>query len=167
MTRTLSGCMIAGALLWGAPPSAVAQENSFGVIYTPTLSMHDEGACCSGAGTWISIGRLQLEHVIAWDSKWQKLAAEWDLPEATTPETVDGHAMTALWTLRSWRVQRFHARFQAGGRYVAPLDPTDEPWGFGTGLAVDYLVGPGVLHGAFRWLLPAAPDFRLGIGFRF
>ena len=159
--------MVAGALLFSAPAPAAAQENSSGFIYTPSLSLHDEGACCSGAGAWLTVGRLHVEHVVAWDSKWQKLAAEWDIPEATTPETVDRHALTALWTLRSWPSQRFRTRFQAGGRYAAPTVPTEEPWGFGAGLTVDYLVGPAVLHGAFRALLPASPEFRLGIGLRF
>ncbi len=114
MIRTLAGCMVAGALLCSAPPFAAAQENSFGFIYTPSLSMHDESACCSAAGAWLSVGRLHVEHVVAWDSKWQKLAAEWDIPEATTPETVDGHVLTALWTLRSWQAPRFITRFQGG-----------------------------------------------------
>ena len=141
MIRTLAGCMVAGALLCGAPPFAAAQENSFGFIYTPSLSMHDESACCSAAGAWLSVGRLHVEHVVAWDSKWQKLAAEWDIPEATTPETVDGHVLTALWTLRSWQAPRFITRFQGGGRYAAPIEPTDESWGFGAGLTVDISSG--------------------------
>ena len=49
--------------------------------------MHDEGACCSAAGAWITVGRLHVEHVVAWDSHWQKIAAEWDIPEGTTPES--------------------------------------------------------------------------------
>ena len=161
--------MVAGVLA-GAPPLAAAQENSFGFIYTPTLSMHDEGACCSAAGAWVTVGRLHVEHVVGWDSKWQKLAAEraaeYGIHEPMTP-AVDGHALTALWTLRFWQSQRFSTRFQAGGRYVAPIEPTEEPWGLGPGLTVNYLFGPAVLHGAFRWLLPAAPDVRFGIGFRF
>ena len=155
------------ALLAASPLPVTAQENSVGFIYTPNLSMHDESTCCSAAGAWITIGRLHVEHVVGWDSHWQKRAVEWDFPEGTTPEKVDGHVLTALWTLRSWQTPRFRTRFQAGGRYAAPLEPTEEPWGFGAGLTVDYLVGPGVLHGAFRFLLPATPEFRLGIGLRF
>ncbi|MYN67563.1 MAG: hypothetical protein F4X11_21470 [Acidobacteria bacterium] len=167
MIRTLTGLVVVGALL-GAPPPATAQENSFGFIYTPSLSLHDESTCCSGAGTWIAIGRLHVEHVLAWDSKWQKIAAEYDIPEATASEKVDGHALTALWTVRSWRpTERLQPRFQIGGRYAAPITPTDEPWGFGAGLTVDYIAGPAVLHGAFRALLPATPEFRFGFGFRF
>ena len=154
-----------------APAPTAAQENSFGFIYTPILFLHDEDACCSAAGAWVTVGRLHIEHVVAWDSKWQKLfaeqAAEYGTPEPMTP-AVDGHALTVLGTLRSWRSQRFSTRFHAGGRYVVSAEPTEEPWGLGPGLTVNYLFGESaVLHSAFRWLLPAAPDVRLGIGFRF
>ena len=165
MIRALAGCT-AVALL-GAPPLAAAQERSIRFTYTPSLSLHDEGTCCSAAGAWLTIGRLHVEHVIAWDSKWQKLAVEWNTPEAGTPEKVDGHALTALWTLRSWETQRFRTRFQIGGRHGTAVEPTPRAWGAGAGLDVRYVVGPAVLRGAVHLLLPKPPELRIGLGFRF
>lgn len=155
-----------GALL-GDPPPGAAQERSIGFTYTPSLSLHDEGTCCSAVGAWVAVGRLYVEHVVAWDSKWQKLAAEWGVPEATTPEMVDGHVLTALWTLRSWQTRRFRTRFQVGGRYGTAVAPTPKASGGGAGLDVSYVVGPAVLRGAVRMLLPKPPEIRVGFGFQF
>ena len=166
MIQALAGCTMAVALL-GAPPPAAAQERSIGITYTPSLSLHDEVTCCSAAGAWLTIGRLHVEHVIAWDSTWQKLAVEWNTPEAGTPEKVDGHALTALWTLRSWETQRFRTRFQIGGRHGTAVEPTPRAWGAGAGLDVRYVVGPAVLRGAVHLLLPKPPELRIGLGFRF
>ena len=157
MVRMLAGCVVVGALL-GAPLPGTAQERSLGFTYAPSLSLHDEGACCSAAGAWLAIGRLHVEHVIAWDSKWR---------EYPTAAKVDGHALTALWTLRYWRAQRFRTLFQVGGRHGTAVEPTPRAWGFGAGLTVDYIAGPAVLRGAVRMLLPKPPELRVGFGFRF
>ena len=167
MTRTLIvGCTVVGALL-GAPPPGAAQERSVGFTYTPSLSLHDESICCSAAGAWVTVGRLHVEHVVGWDSKWQRVAIEWDSPEGTTPEKVDGHVLTALWTLRSWQTRRFRTRFQIGGRHGTAVASTPRAWGAGAGLDVRYVVGPAVLRGAVHFLLPKPPELRIGFGFRF
>ena len=158
--------MAVGALLC-APLPCAAQERSAGFTYAPSLSLHDEGTCCSAAGAWVAVGQLYVEHVVAWDSKWQKLAAEWDVPEATTIEKVDGHVFTALWTVRSWQTRQFRTRFQVGGRHGTAVEPTPRAWGAGAGLDVSYAVGPVVLRGTVRILLPKPPEVRVGFGFRF
>ena len=165
----LAGCMMVGALL-GAPPPAAAQDRSIGFTYAPSLSLHEAESllgCCSAAGAWVTIGRLHVEHVVAWDSHWRRRAVEWDFPEGTTPEKIDGHALTALWTLRSWETPRFRTRFQIGGRHGTAVAPTPRAWGAGAGLDVRYVIGPAILRGAVHVLLPKPPEARIGFGFRF
>ena len=153
------------ALLVAIPLPAMAQERSIGIAYTPSLSLHDAEsviACYSAAGAWLTIGRLHVEHVTAWNSRCH------DYPDDNRDTgKVDGHALTALWTVRSWRSQRFRTRFQIGGRHGAATEPTSRAWGAGAGLDVRYGVGPIDLRGAVHLLLPKPPEVRIGVGFRF
>ena len=149
-------------LLVAIPLPAAAQERSIGFTYTPSLSLHDASsviACYSAAGAWLTIDRLHVEHVIAWNSRCN------GYPDASK---VAGHALTALWTLRSWQEgERFRIRFQVGGRHGAAVEPTSRAWGAGAGMDVRYGVGPIVLRGAVHLLLPKPPEVRVGVGFRF
>ena len=170
MIRILVGCIVAGALL-GAPPPVVAQERSVGITYAPRLSLHDESTCCMAIGPWVSIDRLHVEYVIAWDHYWQERRAKYAgrLSPFTAPDAkVDGHLLTILGTLRTWRpTEQLRTRFQAGVRYGTATEPTPRAWGAGAGLTVGYLAGRTVLHGTFRLLWPKPPEFRIGLGVQF
>lgn len=107
MIRILTGCTVAAGALLGAPAPVAAQERSVGVTYAPSLSLHDESTCCMAVGPWLSIGRLHVEYVIAWDYHWQEARAEYAgrlLSPFVVPDAkVDGHLLTILGTLRTWR----------------------------------------------------------------
>ena len=150
------GVVLMGALL-GAPPSVAAQDRIVGFTYTPAVSLHDESTCCSAAGVWLTVGRLQVEHVFASDSRNTR----------RHPATVDGHLTTALWTARAWRARRFDTRFQVGGRYGTTSIPTAYTFGLGVALTVDYRAGSTVLRGAVHALFPRPPELRVGVGWMF
>lgn len=157
---------------------AAAQDRSVGITYAPSLSLHDdEGSkvgCCMAAGAWITIDRLHVEYVAAWDFYRWKLRAEYAAEYAgrpgffTEPDAiVDGQVLTVLWALRSWRTPQFRTRFEVGVRHGTAVDPIPRASGAGAGVTVDYGDGPIVLRGSGRFLWPKPPEFRIGLGFRF
>ena len=160
MTRTVFAVVLFAVI----PLSVAAQERSIGIVYTPSLSLHDAGsviACYSATGAWVTVDRLHVEHVVAWNSRCE------DHPYRPAPK-VAGHALTALWTLYSWQERdRTRIRIQVGGRHGVASEPTSRAWGAGAGLDVRYGVGPIVLRGAVHLLLPKPPELRVGVGFRF
>ena len=161
------------ALLLAAVAPANAQDRSVGITYAPILSLHDESVCCMAAGAWITIDRLHVEYVAAWDHYWQQRRADYAgrLSPFTVPDTVvDGQATTVLWALRSWRTPRWRTRLDVGGRYGTAVEPSSlvwNGWSAGGGVTVDYGPGPLFVRGAIRYMFPKPPEFRIGIGVRF
>ena len=116
-------------------------------------------------GPWLSIGRLDVEYVVAWDYHWERDARKGY--GYASDDTVIGQLLTVQATLRSWRTSRFHTKAQVGVRYGTVTEPIPDAHGAGGGLTVDYIAGSTVVRGAFRWLAPKVPEVRFGLGFRF
>lgn len=159
------------ALLLLTVSPAAAQENSVGVTYAPSLSLHDDDepfGCCMAAGPWLQIGRLYVEYIAAWDYHWRENRAAYREYFTAPDAKVDGHLLTILGTVKTWRpAEQFRVRLQAGVRHGTAIEPTPWTTGGGADLTVDYLTEAAVLRGSFRMLWPKAPEFRIGLGFRF
>lgn len=167
MVRMLTACMVVG-VLFGTPSPVSAQEISVGVSYAPNLLLHGNDSlvgCCMAIGPWLSIDRLDVEYVIAWDYHWERDARKGY--GYASPDTVIGQLLTVQATLRSWRTPRFHTKAQVGVRYGTSTEPIPYTPGAGGGLTVDYVAGRAVMRGAVRFLWPQVPEVRLGIGFGF
>ena len=164
MTRVLLGTWVAAwGLAGAAPPPALAQEaeprreltRAVGVGVSPFLRLYEYG-CCSGIGVWLQVGRFQIDHSFG-------ITSPLDLPRSY------GHAMTALFDVKTWRTRDFVARFRIGGGYRARSYAPTHHWGtINVGVTYDFAVGErGLVRAGFAGLRPLSIEPQLGAGWRF